>query len=124
MEGDGGGGDFGGFDAGGGFGGGGYAPGEGYKAPKLASELRQLESRIDRLNLACQAMWELLQEQTGIADQVILEKMAEIDLRDGTKDGKMSVMQVSCPQCGKPSNNRRDSCLYCGHELERPHVFE
>jgi len=90
----------------------------------LAAEVRELQAKVDHMSLACQAMWELLREYSGLPEQAILERMKEIDLRDGTEDGKISITTVECPTCGKPSNSRRSSCVHCGQEFIRMHVFE
>lgn len=90
----------------------------------LAAEVRDLQGKVERMSLTCQAMWELLREYTGMSEQTILERIKEIDLRDGKEDGKMSITQVECPNCGKLNNSRRSSCVYCGQEFIRMHVFE
>ncbi|MDF1813738.1 MAG: hypothetical protein P1V20_16170 [Verrucomicrobiales bacterium] len=88
------------------------------------TEVRTLTSQVDRLALACQAMWEIVRDQTNITEQDLAEKISEIDLRDGVADGKMGVQIVKCPQCGRNSNSRRNSCIWCGEAIERAHAFE
>jgi hypothetical protein len=94
------------------------------QAAQFAERVRDLEFTTSRLALACQAMWELLRERSAITDQDLLAKMNEVDLRDGTKDGRMTPIVVACPKCGKPSNTKHSRCLYCGADLPRPHVFQ
>lgn len=88
------------------------------------SELRTLSTQVDRLTLACQAMWEILRDQTNVTEKDLTDKITEIDLRDGIEDGKMSAQVVECPKCHRNSNSRRNSCVWCGEEIERSHVFE
>jgi len=94
------------------------------KANRLAGELRDLNRRLDRLGLACQAMWELAQPQLGLTEAMLREKMSEIDLRDGAADERITRSVVKCPACGHASNSRRRHCIYCGAEISTPHAFE
>jgi hypothetical protein len=74
-----------------------------------------LASRVDRLTLACVAMWELLREQTQLTDEQLLEKVREVDLRDGQLDGKISNKQLRrCQQCDRVMSPRHARCIYCG----------
>jgi len=50
--------------------------------------------------------------------------MTEVDLRDGTQDGRMTPVIITCPKCGKPSNSKNTRCMYCGAALAKPHVFQ
>ena len=61
------------------------------RASQLEGELEMMNDRIAVLALACQSLWELLQENTGISAAEFDQKMEEIDLRDGVKDGKMTA---------------------------------
>jgi hypothetical protein len=36
-------------------------------------------------------MWEIIRDQSSITDEELVEKITEIDLRDGVVDGKMGV---------------------------------
>jgi len=93
-------------------------------ADQYADRLRELEFTINRMALGCQAMWELLRSRVGITEQELLAKMNEVDLRDGSQDGRMTPVPIACPQCGKPSNSRHSRCMYCGAALPKPHVFQ
>lgn len=80
-------------------------------------DIRQLEARVDSLALGCQAMWELLSESAGLTKQDIVDRMHDIDLRDGKADGKMSAAVSDCSACGRPVNSRRSHCIYCGRKM-------
>jgi hypothetical protein len=88
-----------------------------HDAHTLRQELEALTRKVDGLTLACQALWELLRDTTGLPDKTVFEKMQEIDLRDGTLDGKMGARPVTCAHCGRTTNDHRKSCLYCGEPL-------
>ena len=75
-----------------------------------------LDERLARLTLACAAMWSLLKSH-GHTDQELLDRMEEIDLSDGTLDGRLSAKPVDCPQCGRRSPPERARCLFCSAEL-------
>ena len=94
------------------------------KATRNESELSILRRQTDNLALACQALWELLRENSGFTDDRLRAKMQEIDLRDGNSDGRMSQRTINCPACGAASNTRRSSCLMCGALLVKEHIFE
>lgn len=96
----------------------------GVKYERINAHLKELESRYDRLAIACQAMWELIQEKTELTEEDLNNKISEVDLRDGTSDGKISRQVVDCPDCGRPSNSKRTSCLFCGADIKSPNTFE
>ncbi len=78
------------------------------------SELKDLQERLDRMTLMNQALWEIVRARLQLSD-ADLEKMAqEIDLRDGSQDGKYTSHPLKCPNCGRVSNSRHKKCLYCG----------
>jgi hypothetical protein len=86
--------------------------------------LAQMNRRIDRLSLACQAMWELLREKADVNEDQLRDKILEVDLRDGATDGKMSPTIQECTHCKSKTNSRRPTCIICGVELPKKHQFE
>lgn len=93
------------------------------KATDVKTTLHELSRRIEAIALANQAMFELLRERTGITDNEILERMQVIDLRDGTRDGRMGGKPVACPSCSRVTNTVRRICVYCGTPLPGAHLF-
>jgi hypothetical protein len=83
-----------------------------------------VQAQVERLTLASQAMWELLKEHTGLMELQLLEKMVEIDSRDGVKDGKIGAKGVSCAHCGKITSTQRSKCVYCGKAVAGAHIFK
>jgi polyhydroxyalkanoate synthesis regulator phasin len=94
------------------------------KTDQLQPRIEELERRLDRLTLASQAMWELLRSTGRITDSQLMDKMEQVDLRDGKKDGKISGTVKICPQCRRNSNSRRMKCVYCDTPLPSPNLFE
>ena len=80
--------------------------------------------QIERLTLACQAMWELLREHTDLTDDHLKAKILEIDARDGTVDGKIGHKVIDCPECGQKTNTRRARCVFCGASVQSDHLFK
>ena len=94
-------------------------------AAKTASrQVDRLEDAIDSLALTCQALWEIVRENTGLKEEDLLTKMEEIDMRDRKGPGKMSLATHTCQSCGKKTSQRTDSCVDCGTENIGSEVFE
>lgn len=90
----------------------------------LQRQVLHLSDRVERLSIACQALWELLRDKTDLQDDDIRSKMLEIDLRDGELDGKMTRRIIECATCKQRGNSARTTCLYCGADMPRDHLFE
>ena len=80
------------------------------------SEAFRLEEKLDRLALISRAMFELLQESSGVSEAQLSAKIVEIDLRDGQSDGKMSPKPTRCPKCQAMMSPKFGRCLFCGHQ--------
>ena len=93
------------------------------KVERVGQRIEAVEAKLDGLALACQAMWELLRENTNLTEDDISAKMEEIDLRDGRKDGKISSSTDQCSNCGRKTARQRATCLYCGHNTGKGEVF-
>jgi len=94
------------------------------KAESLEREVLYLSKRVERLSLACQALWEILRETSQMEDDQIVTRMEEIDLRDGSMDGKITRRPIACLVCKRMGNSARTECLYCSAPLPRENIFE
>ena len=94
------------------------------KADRHTDDITNLTRHVERLSLACQAMWELLRDCSELTEEHIEAKILEIDGRDGCIDGKIGIQRMDCPSCGRPTNSSRTSCVMCGAPLKRKHQFE
>ena len=81
-----------------------------------AHEVESLEERVDKLILVCTSLWELLKERTDLSEEDLMTKVHEVDLRDGTADGKITVGLQKCHKCGRTMAPKHRRCLYCGAE--------
>ena len=83
-------------------------------------DVGHLEAYALRLSLLNQALWEILRDKLGMSDADLEQMAAEIDIRDGRSDGKISAVPVKCPSCERIINSKRLRCMYCSQELEQP----
>lgn len=94
------------------------------KVESVRSEINTLNRRLNSLTLCCQAFWELLRDNTDLTDEDLRAKIREVDARDGQLDHQIGAQQTVCPTCGRQANTRRNTCVFCGAELNTPHIFE
>jgi len=92
----------------------------------VADGLRPVEAKMDGLELAVAAMWELMREKFDLTDDQLVAKITEIDARDGAVDGKLKpkpAAEETCPSCHKHVLSRTGTtCLWCGAPLARSTV--
>lgn len=81
-------------------------------AVRVATEL---EEKVNRLALICRAMFELLQQTSGLSEDQLKAKIQEIDLRDGQADGRMTPQGKRCPKCDAMMSPKFGRCLFCGY---------
>ena len=94
------------------------------KAENISYSLAELEQKIESLALTCQALWEIARDQSGLTDEQLMAKVAEIDTRDGAADGKMNSGVQPCTKCGRVLSKRHMKCLYCGEQVRKQHAFQ
>jgi hypothetical protein len=91
-------------------------------------EARNVEQRVERLALICQAMWRLLQEQTNLGEQDLLQRLSELqaehDQSNQTEPANTNERRPQCPNCGRTFNPRHDKCLYCGEPKPANSAFD
>lgn len=77
-----------------------------------------LEDKMDRLALICCALFELMQSTAGVSEEQLRTKIAEIDLRDGQADGRITPRPKKCPKCDATISPKFQRCLFCGYKNE------
>lgn len=91
---------------------------------QIEAQTRELSAAIDKLILITRAMWEITAKEKGLTDEDLINKVNEIDLRDGRADGKMQTAIRQCPSCGRNLFVGHRKCLYCGAEDVSGNPFE
>src|SRR5829696_5379919 len=95
------------------------------KATDFQERVRFLEDRIDRMLLTNMALWSLLRDTMGLTDQDLIARVQQIDLEDGTADGKVTrTAPTTCPRCNRTFSPRHRRCLYCGQETAAQTPFD
>lgn len=82
--------------------------------------VEELRRRVERLSLACQALWDLAHPRLGITEKELLDRMEALDLEDGRRDGKVQRKATPCPGCRRMVSPRHWACLFCGAPVDRP----
>ena len=80
----------------------------------LDRDLHQLQKELGRTRLALEALCEIVASRLGIEHNEIIDKMLEIDLRDGKQDGRLTPVPIPCSGCGRMIAAKSQSCMYCG----------
>jgi hypothetical protein len=80
--------------------------------------------QLDKLGLVCQALWTLLQERTGLTERDLLDRVTELDLKDGVLDGRYTKPPVDCPKCGAKMSRTFNRCLFCGEAYAGGSAFD
>ena len=94
------------------------------QSERMAVQLRDMQRELNRVTIACQALWELVREHTEITEAMMAKRMQEVDLRDGVADGKMGPQIVACSNCGAKTNTRRGFCVMCGEPVQGNHILD
>lgn len=84
----------------------------------LAAEVQKLTQQVQKLQLVSRALCELLSESSSVPTETIVDRIQEIDLRDGKLDGKYVEGVIQCLACKRPGRVGRGSCMYCGETLK------
>jgi hypothetical protein len=85
------------------------------KARDARSEVDVLKSEVERLLMITEALWTLAREQHGYTDEVLVERVRAIDMKDGKLDGRVAKSAPStCPSCSRTLSRQRPVCMYCG----------
>ena len=87
-----------------------------YETHRNARDIRELEEKLDSLALIAYAMWQLMEER-GFSRSELIKKIEALDLLDGRMDGKVTMSEVICPDCGHRVNPKHTNCFWCGAKL-------
>jgi len=86
-------------------------------ARSASRKSQNIEMRLDRSLLTCEAMWSLMRDKLGLTDEALIERMNDIDLSDGVLDGKVRKKPMACPKCNRTISAHVPKCMYCGQPV-------
>ena len=74
------------------------------------------QGRLDTMALTIMAMWSMMEERFSVTEAQLVQRMQEIDLRDGKLDGKAAPTAGTCGDCRRVMSSQYKRCIYCGGE--------
>ena len=90
------------------------------KAQDAATQVGFMKQDIERLLMITEALWMLLQRAHGYTEDDLKNLINEIDLRDGSLDGRVTKKEtLECPSCHRVVTARQLKCIYCGQLLQQ-----
>ncbi|MDA3884520.1 MAG: hypothetical protein PF638_02895 [Candidatus Delongbacteria bacterium] len=87
-------------------------------------DLEILTARFEKLKLVNMALWTFIKEKFEITEEQLVERYKEVDMIDGSADGKIKVGIKKCTKCGKTLNPKFEKCQYCGTIVSFGTIFE
>jgi len=85
------------------------------RAERSLKELKfDLGEKIDRLDLICRAMWELIRERSRLSEKSLLEKVEELGLLSQSLHSEIKNIPRKCSKCGRKVPRASKRCIYCG----------
>ena len=98
-------------------------PDDGESVSRAATDVRTqnefIQCDVEKLFMLTEALWTILKEKHGCTDAELVQRVQEIDMRDGKLDGKVTKVKPDCPKCSRKLMGKRPVCLYCGAEVAR-----
>jgi hypothetical protein len=98
-------------------------PDDGESVSRAATDVRTqnefIQCDVEKLFMLTEALWTILKEKHGCTDAELVQRLQEIDMRDGKLDGKVTKVKPDCPKCSRKLMGKRPVCLYCGAEVAR-----
>lgn len=79
-----------------------------------SAEAALSRNQYERLMLITEALWEIMKEEHNYTDEKLIEKLKQIDMRDGREDGRVLLPPQKCSQCNKTVEKGANVCIYCG----------
>ncbi len=86
--------------------------GEAARARQL-SRVDELEDRLDRLGLICEAMWDLLSTEIGLDLGRLAARVEEMAKNGSPEHDHRGPDVSSCPECGEAMPLGAKTCLFC-----------
>lgn len=90
-------------------------------AADTREKIQSLEKRIDRLVLLNRVLWSVLQEQTGMTEADLVERLE--GLTEVVTEARKATART-CPRCQRTMHPKQSRCLYCGTQRTYDSVFD
>lgn len=68
-----------------------------YAASRVEDELVCVRADIERLLLITEGLWNILRDEHGYDDELLVRRVLEVDLKDGKIDGKLAAQRRRLP---------------------------
>ena len=85
---------------------------------QLKGHIRMLQANVAKALMINEALWEIVRDNMELTEHELHQKVHEVDMRDGTLDGKNQRKAVECPSCHHMVSSRHPACLYCGKVID------
>jgi hypothetical protein len=93
-----------------------------HNAPDSSRMIQAQAERIDRLELLCKGLVELVISKNLVSRAELSVIMQQLDLADGVEDGRIAPVvrenSPRCTSCQRFLNPKRTGCIYCGAPIE------
>ena len=87
-------------------------------AREAQTKVELLTHDIDRLLLISEALWTLMQQQHGCADDALIKMIEAIEQKKTNAQGvAIKDPPQLCPSCHRPNSAGRLFCIYCGEPV-------
>ncbi len=90
----------------------------GNKVNAFTAQIRRLENNLAKTLMINEALWEIIRDRLNLTEQELHDKLYEVDMRDGTLDGKNQRKAVKCQNCDHMVSARHSVCIYCGQVMD------
>ncbi|MGI9599252.1 MAG: hypothetical protein ACR2QK_24020 [Acidimicrobiales bacterium] len=108
------------------------------RPPRQPSRVEQLEDRVERLSVVCEAMWDMLSQEVGLELEQLAARVEEMSPVDGpeqqqteqrrrplrrTGDKQKDAQDPesrTCPDCGEAMTAESKVCLFCSARSTDP----
>ncbi len=84
-------------------------------ADDAQNSINEVNSRMERLYMIVEALWDILKEEHGHTDEELIKRVALIDTKDGKLDNRVRATEApKCPHCGHRTSKHSMTCVFCG----------
>lgn len=96
------------------------------KVEDFGVAFNDLSNKIDLLALKCEALWDVIKDNTELSDEQIKIKIDQMYEKHGVVNGKFKKNlknTLKCSSCGRPVDKKTQKCLYCNLTVVKTEIF-